>query len=124
MLVHRGRPKGSFREVKVGEVVIVGRDNTNRRLWPLARVLELIPETDGVVRLARLKMATGEFLRPVQRLYPLEVEDDPEILRKLKQLPCDVPLPKVVEVPAASTSPTPARTRRGRLVKVPKRYDL
>jgi hypothetical protein len=28
MLVHRVRQKGSFREVKVGEVVIVGSDNT------------------------------------------------------------------------------------------------
>lgn len=93
-------------------------------MWPLARVLELIPGTDGVARLARLEMATGEFFRPVQRLYPLEVEDDPEILKKLKQLPCDVPLPNVVEVPAASTGPTPARTRRGRLMKVPKCYDL
>jgi hypothetical protein len=45
--VHRGKQKGSFQEVKVGEVVIVGSDNTNKRVWPLAQVLELIPGTDG-----------------------------------------------------------------------------
>jgi hypothetical protein len=113
MLVHCGRQKGSFREEKVGEVVIVGNDNTNKLLWPLARVLG----TDGIVRLVRLNTATGEYLRPVQRLYPLEVRDHPEILRNFKKLPCDVPLPNVVEIPAASTGPTQARTRRGRLVK-------
>jgi hypothetical protein len=64
--VHRGRQKGSFREVKLREVVIVGSDNTKKLLWPLAQVLELILGTDGFVRLARLKTATREYLRSVQ----------------------------------------------------------
>jgi hypothetical protein len=58
-------------------------------------------------------MATREYLRPVQRLYPLEVGHDHEILKSLKIGCCDVPLSNVVEVPDASMGPTQARTRRG-----------
>lgn len=41
LLVHRGKLRGSYREVKLGKIVIVGSDNTNRLLWPLAQVLGL-----------------------------------------------------------------------------------
>jgi hypothetical protein len=64
LLVHRGKREGCLRDVKVGKV-LVGSDNANNLTWPLARVLELIPGTDGVVR---LKTSSGEFLRPVQIL--------------------------------------------------------
>jgi hypothetical protein len=63
--VHRGKLMGSYREVKVGNIVIVGSDYTNKLLWPLARLLKLNPGTDGVVRLVRLKTAIGKYLRPV-----------------------------------------------------------
>ena len=69
LLVHRGKLRGSYREVMVGKTVIVGSDNTNKLLWPLARVLKCIPGTDGVVRLVRLKTATAKYPMPVQRLY-------------------------------------------------------
>ena len=108
----------------MGEVVIVGSDNTKKLLWPLTRVLAFILGTDDVARLVTLKTSTREYLWSVPRLHPLEVGDDHEIWRNLKTFPCNVPLPNVVEVPAASTGPTQARTRRGRLVKVPKRYDM
>jgi len=68
LLVHRGKREGCLRDVKVVEVVLVGSDNANSLTWPLARVLELIPVTDGVVRVVRLKTSSGEFLRPVQIL--------------------------------------------------------
>jgi len=64
LLVHRGKLRGSYREVKVGNTVIVSSNNTNRFLWPLARVLKLIPGNDGVVRLVRLKTTMGKY-----RLY-------------------------------------------------------
>ena len=65
LLVHRGKLRGSYREVKVGKNVIVGSDNTNNKLWPLARVLKFIPGTDEVVRLVRLKTAVRKYPRPV-----------------------------------------------------------
>ena len=65
LLVHRGKLRGSYREVKVGKTVIVGSDNTKKNLWPLAWVLNLIPGNDGVVRLVRLKTTTGKYPRRV-----------------------------------------------------------
>ncbi|GFY53957.1 hypothetical protein TNIN_317911 [Trichonephila inaurata madagascariensis] len=35
--------------------------------------MELYPSKDGSIRLVKVKMKSGEFLRPVLRLIPLEV---------------------------------------------------
>jgi hypothetical protein len=74
--------------VKLWEVVIIGSDHAHELSRPLA---QLIPGTDGVVHLKRLKMATGESLKPIQRLYPLEVGDDYKMLRNLTDGFCDIP---------------------------------
>ncbi|GFS72528.1 integrase catalytic domain-containing protein [Trichonephila clavipes] len=50
-------------------------EETNRTLWSLARVIQLIPGKDGHVRVARVKTETGELARPVQRLYNLELQE-------------------------------------------------
>ncbi|XP_015608204.1 uncharacterized protein LOC107274007 [Cephus cinctus] len=60
-------------EIKVGDIVLIGYDNVKRLHWPLARVTEKITGKDGVVRVVRLKTATGELFRPVQRVFPLEL---------------------------------------------------
>ena len=39
----------------------------------MARIIELFPGKDGVVCTARVKTQNGVLLRPVQRLYPLEI---------------------------------------------------
>ena len=71
-LVHRGK-SGKVAEFNIGDVVLVGSDNKKRQDWPIARISELIKGSDGNVRLARIKTPTGDFMRPLQRLYPLEV---------------------------------------------------
>jgi hypothetical protein len=41
---------------------------------------EIIPGQDGEVQLVRLRKASGVLLRPVQRVYPLEIrEGEPQI---------------------------------------------
>ncbi|GFT02999.1 integrase catalytic domain-containing protein [Trichonephila clavipes] len=67
-----------LRPLTVGEVVVVENSLKNRTLWSLARVIQLIPGKDGHVRVARVKTETGELVRPVQRLYNLELQE-PEI---------------------------------------------
>lgn len=106
--MHHGKKEGCLRDVKVGEVVLVGSDNANNLTWPLARVLELI---------------LGEYLRPVQKLYPLEVSEDNKILMTPNDEPCNVPLSRAVEAPAASEVSPQIQTRTGRLVRAPKRYN-
>jgi len=66
-------------EIKVGEIVLLGSEGRKRVDWPLAKVVELIPGRDGTSRLARLRLASGEVIRAVQRLYPLEVMSVPKM---------------------------------------------
>ncbi|GFY13031.1 integrase catalytic domain-containing protein [Trichonephila clavipes] len=91
-----------LRPLTVGEVVVVENSLKNRNLWSLARVIQLIPGKDGHVRVARVQTETGELVRPVQRLYNLELQE-PEI-----NLPKDL-------------TDSVIRTRRGRKVISPKR---
>ncbi|GFR16472.1 uncharacterized protein TNCT_8901 [Trichonephila clavata] len=59
--------------ISPGEIVIVESKNPNRMNWPLAQVIELFPGKDGVERVAKLRLASGEIIRPLQRIYPLEL---------------------------------------------------
>lgn len=55
--------------IKEGDIVLLGQDNLKRLDWPLARVIKVFPGRDGVVRVVKVKTATGELVRSVQRLY-------------------------------------------------------
>ncbi|GBO07098.1 hypothetical protein AVEN_233136-1 [Araneus ventricosus] len=72
LLIQRNEHKHG-REIKLGEVVLIGSDNVKCTVWPLGFVIELLPGKDGVTRLVRLRTSKGELLRPVQRIFPLEV---------------------------------------------------
>ncbi|KAF2886303.1 hypothetical protein ILUMI_19870 [Ignelater luminosus] len=74
LLVQRAN-EGVRLEPKLGDIVILGNDNSKRGNWPLARIIEMYPGSDGVVRVVRLRTACGELVRPVQRCYPLEVTE-------------------------------------------------
>ncbi|GFU46434.1 integrase catalytic domain-containing protein [Trichonephila clavipes] len=63
----------SSREPKVGEIVLIGDDNKKCLFWPMVRTIELIPGRDGKIRTVKLKTHHGTVLRPVQRVYPLEI---------------------------------------------------
>ena len=60
---------------KKGDVVIVKTDNKNRGTRPLAIVNEVYPGSDSVIRV-QLRTAKSMLERPVQHLYPLELECD------------------------------------------------
>ncbi|GFU93771.1 integrase catalytic domain-containing protein [Trichonephila clavipes] len=59
--------------IKEGDIVIIGDTNSKRIYLPLAKVIKLIPGRDGRVRVVEVSTSSGSFLRPIQRLYPLEV---------------------------------------------------
>ncbi|GFR00028.1 DUF1758 domain-containing protein [Trichonephila clavata] len=48
-------------------------DHTRRINWNLGKILKLYPSKDEKVRAAQVKTKLGTFLRPVQKLYLLEV---------------------------------------------------
>ncbi|GIY80926.1 DUF5641 domain-containing protein [Caerostris extrusa] len=61
------------------DIVLVGSDNTKRLNWPLGRIIELFKGKDNVERVARLRVAKGEIIRPIQSIYTLELSSS-EIL--------------------------------------------
>lgn len=58
----------------MGDLVLIGNDNTKRIEWPLGRVIARLPGRDDQIRVYRIKTKEGELLRPIQRLYPLEID--------------------------------------------------
>ncbi|KAF2886493.1 hypothetical protein ILUMI_19680 [Ignelater luminosus] len=73
--------------LRVGEIVLVGNDNQKHLDWPLARIVETIAGKDGKIRVVRLKTANGELVRPVQRIYQLEINSpiEQKITKENKQ---------------------------------------
>ena len=73
----------NYCKIKEGDVVLVASDNRKRLDWPLGLVKQVVPGNDGVPCIARIKTASGELVRPLQRLVVLETaqlneEDKPE----------------------------------------------
>ncbi|GFT61054.1 DUF5641 domain-containing protein [Nephila pilipes] len=116
----------------VGDVVIVEDINKRRLHWPLTKIIEIFPGRDNVVRLAKVKTDNGIFLRPIQRLFPLEIfqsKDDPlpggDLLHKQafqRQSASPAAGPERPSQDAASISSNVTRT--GRVIKPPQRLDL
>jgi len=76
LLVHRKQSKSAkVDEIKVGEVVLVENHDNKRQMWSLGRVIKIFPDKRGVARLVAIRTSFGEFRRPIQRLYLLEIRD-------------------------------------------------
>lgn len=72
-LVNR-RTQRTTRLPEVGELVVVGDDNKKRIDWPLGRIKELIYSKDGECRLVKVQTKQGIWCRPLQRIFPLELD--------------------------------------------------
>lgn len=53
--------------------MLSGQDNIKQLDWTLAHITELISGRDGVMRVVRLQTKNEELVRPIQRLYPLDI---------------------------------------------------
>ncbi|VDO88481.1 unnamed protein product [Heligmosomoides polygyrus] len=68
------QPRSSNITPGVGDVVIMGDNNTPRGLWPLAVITKLNYAPDKVARSAVVRTTNGKFLtRSITQLYPLEL---------------------------------------------------
>lgn len=54
--------------LKVGDVVVIVDPTSPRSSWPLARILETKPDSNGLVRSVKLKTKTGVVERPITKL--------------------------------------------------------
>ncbi|XP_074651586.1 uncharacterized protein LOC141906242 [Tubulanus polymorphus] len=64
------------RNVAVGDIVLVA-DSTPRNSWAMAKVIEVLPDKYGAVRVVRIKTKTNELIRPIDKLVLLlEVDEE------------------------------------------------
>ena len=125
-LVQRAKSLKSV-PINVGDIVFVGSDNKKRQLWPLARVVQLMPGKDGIARRALIKTADGMLERPVQRLYQTEVisndADDITPKPEIKQIASRVKQ-MINNKLQSEEEVAPVQTKRGRRVKKPQRLGV
>ena len=72
LLTERPTATSKVRNLKAGELVLVGDDDTKRGKWPLGRIEKVMPGDDGVVRVVGVKTKDGSYTRPAAKLYRLE----------------------------------------------------
>ncbi|XP_037529398.1 uncharacterized protein LOC119406739 [Rhipicephalus sanguineus] len=72
---HLSHPTTSS-DLKIGDLVLLKEDHLKRHMWKIARIKETFKGRDGRVRACRLALSGGtELKRPIQLLYPLEVDE-------------------------------------------------
>uniref|UniRef100_A0AAR5NXF4 Integrase catalytic domain-containing protein n=1 Tax=Dendroctonus ponderosae TaxID=77166 RepID=A0AAR5NXF4_DENPD len=98
--------KRSSRAVKMGDVVLIGDDNTKRIDWPMGRVQELLAGQDGQVRVVKVKTVRGELLRPIQKLLLLEYRATEDDVNPKERQTIDIPeeLPPIVNIRESGAS--------------------
>ncbi|GFT71728.1 integrase catalytic domain-containing protein [Trichonephila clavipes] len=95
-----------------------------RAKWPLAREIKLIPGKDGLVRTVKLRTQSCTLIRPIQRVFPLEVSGNDITnppLQKVQQTDSSVNYPNHDTLKATEQ---PQVTRCGRPVKKPDKLNL
>lgn len=61
-------------DIQVDDLVLVRSELTSPAKWPLARVIEVHPGADGLVRAATLRTATSRLRRPIVKLVVLRAK--------------------------------------------------
>ncbi|GFX84856.1 DUF5641 domain-containing protein [Trichonephila clavipes] len=105
-------------------MVLIGNDHKKRLSWPIAKITELIPGRDGKIWKVRLKTQHGTVIRPVQCIFPLEVQAIANSDKQLKEESISVKCTKPENVLNTNDAIVKKYTSSGRLVKEPKRLNL
>jgi len=64
--------------LKTDDIVLI-KEQTSPLSWPLARVIAVLPDRKGRVRIVRLIAKGSEFTRSIQQVVRLPTEEDPSI---------------------------------------------
>lgn len=75
MLQHRPKWMRQTENVEVGEMVLVRDDNYPPGQWQLGRILEVFPDSDGLVRSVKVRTQTYEFMRPIHKISVLPIDE-------------------------------------------------
>ena len=60
------------RSMRAGDLLLLKVDSVKRSQWPVGRIIETMPGKDGRVRVAKIKTATGTYMRPTAKMCLLE----------------------------------------------------
>lgn len=73
----QNRPKWfrPTRNFALNDLVLLKEDNTPPLIWPLARIIEVMPSTDGKVRVVRLQTGKDSYVRPITKICLLPNQD-------------------------------------------------
>ncbi|GBO26557.1 hypothetical protein AVEN_205168-1 [Araneus ventricosus] len=131
-LIQRQKQDPQSSNVREGYIVLIGDDVKKRLQWPLVRIIELIPGKDGLVRTVKLKTQSSTLIRPIQRVFPLELSGNdltslPLQKVQLTELSVNSPNPETSvksSIPDPSKANQPQVSRCGRAIKRPKRLNL
>ena len=108
-------------KIQIGDVVLIEDENRKRVLWPLGQIIQVYPGNDGEVRVVKVKTSKGELVRPVQKIYPLEVRENLKVselrLEKVDEKKDNTETSKIATVDKIVS-------RKGREIIKPKRLDL
>ncbi|XP_014229554.2 uncharacterized protein LOC106654274 [Trichogramma pretiosum] len=80
-LQHRPKWQKSNTQIRVGQLCVIRSELTPPCKWALARITQVHPGKDGLVRVVSVKTATSVFKRPVTKLsiLPPAEDDSPNI---------------------------------------------
>lgn len=78
-LQKRNKWKENIPNLEIGMLVLMKKENLPPTKWPLGRVIEVFPGSDGVVRVVDIKCISGIKRRPVSKLclLPFESSEKP-----------------------------------------------
>ena len=71
LLQTRSKWTGAKDNIIVGDIVIIHDENLPPTKWKLARVENIIPGRDNLVRVVQLKSENGYLTRPIQKISKL-----------------------------------------------------
>ena len=120
---HRFNDKSARGQViSVGDIVVVHTNERRRGFWSLGKIEEVFPGRDGQIRAASVHVYTGRkqpiiLRRPVQRLYPLEINCSPSDSSDIPSETEDQSTPIVTSPPPNRADGTPLRPRRSAAVR-------
>ncbi|GFX28912.1 integrase catalytic domain-containing protein [Trichonephila clavipes] len=64
------------------QLVLLKDPNTKPMDWPMGRILEVFPGSDGLVRVVNVKTSTGILKRAITKVVPLPIPVDPATVEK------------------------------------------
>ncbi|GFX52956.1 integrase catalytic domain-containing protein [Trichonephila clavipes] len=129
----RARPlkdlRGRFRKEYLG--LLVQKAHKTTRALKVGKVIELIPGRDGKVRTLKLRCSNSEIIRPIQRVFPLEIQSDE--MGESNDVPLDAEALKIPSdgvdvsesaIPVNAPPNMPKVSKYGRTIQRPRRLNV